>query len=73
MSLPWVKRAMVELARVEEEMLKVIIFPLVLVALSLSACTTEQVYNSGQAWQHNQCNKLHDKSEFDRCVNRTDH
>ena len=48
-----------------------VLMPL-LVALSLSACTTEQAYNTGQAWQRNQCNKLPDKAEFDRCVSKTD-
>ncbi|HYS56585.1 MAG TPA: hypothetical protein VEM34_00400 [Burkholderiales bacterium] len=42
-----------------------------LVALSLSACTTEQAYYTGQAWQRNQCNKLPDKAEFDRCMSKT--
>lgn len=41
-----------------------------LVALCLSACTTEQAYNAAQGWQQNQCNKIPDKTEFDRCMNR---
>jgi hypothetical protein len=39
-----------------------------LVAMFLSACTTEQAYLSAQGWQHSQCNKLPDKAEFDRCM-----
>ena len=39
-----------------------------LVALCLSACTTEQAYNSAQGWQQNQCNQIPDKAEFDRCM-----
>lgn len=45
-----------------------IILSLSLAALSLSACTTEQSYDSAQAWQRNQCNKIPDKTEFDRCM-----
>ena len=41
-----------------------------LVALCLSACTTEQAYNSAQGWQQNQCNKIPDKAEFDRCMSK---
>jgi hypothetical protein len=37
-------------------------------ALSLPGCTTEQAYLSAQGWQRNQCNKLPDKAEVDRCV-----
>jgi hypothetical protein len=39
-----------------------------LATLSLSACTAEQVYGSGQAWQQNQCGKIPDKAEYDRCM-----
>ena len=41
-----------------------------LAALSLSACTAEQVYGSGQAWQQNQCNQIPDKTEYDRCMSK---
>jgi len=40
----------------------------VLAALSLSACTHEQLYGTGQAWQRNQCTRIPDKAEFDRCM-----
>ena len=39
-------------------------------ALSLPACTAEQIYGSGQAWQQNQCGKIVDKAEFDRCMSK---
>jgi hypothetical protein len=39
-------------------------------ALSVPACTAEQVYGSGQAWQQNQCGKIVDKAEFDRCMSK---
>ncbi|HWJ01734.1 MAG TPA: hypothetical protein VNU96_22175 [Burkholderiales bacterium] len=40
------------------------------VALSLSGCTAEQVYGSGQAWQQNQCGQIPDKVEYDRCMSK---
>lgn len=43
-----------------------------LVALPLSGCTAEQAYGTAQAWQRNQCNRLPDKAEFDRCMSKTD-
>ena len=49
----------------------IFILTALLVALSLSACTAEQAYYTGQAWQRNQCNKLPDKAEFDRCMSGT--
>jgi hypothetical protein len=36
----------------------------------LSACTAEQVYDSGQAWQQNQCNRIPDKTEYDGCMSK---
>ncbi len=47
-----------------------VLMPL-LVALSLSGCTTEQAYVTGQAWQRNQCSKLPDNAEFERCMSQT--
>ena len=38
--------------------------------LGLAACTTEQAYNSLQGWQQNQCAKIPDKAEFDRCMSK---
>lgn len=43
----------------------------VLVAMSLAACTAEQAYYSGQAWQRNQCSKDPDQTAYDRCVEST--
>jgi len=37
---------------------------------SLAACTAEQVYGSGQAWQQNQCGRIPDKAEYDRCMSK---
>jgi hypothetical protein len=41
-----------------------------LAALPLSACTAEQAYLSAQGWQRNQCSRLPDKAEFDRCMSK---
>ena len=35
------------------------------------ACTQQQAYYSGQAWQRNQCNKLMDQSEREHCMSKT--
>ncbi|MCF8167556.1 MAG: hypothetical protein K9K38_12925 [Rhodoferax sp.] len=42
-------------------------------ALALSAvlaagCTSQTMFASTQAWQRNECQKLQDKSERDRCL-----
>ena len=41
-----------------------------LIALSVSACTAEHLYDSAQAWRRNQCYKTPDKAELDRCVSQ---
>jgi hypothetical protein len=46
-----------------------IIMPLLMLA-SVSACTTEGGYGAAQAWHRNQCNRLPDKAEADRCLGR---
>jgi hypothetical protein len=38
----------------------------------LAACTHEQVYASGQAYQRNQCLHLMEQQERERCLARTD-
>jgi hypothetical protein len=43
----------------------------VLFSLTAFGCTTEQAYNTGQAWQRKQCNKIADQSERDRCMSET--
>jgi hypothetical protein len=45
---------------------------LVLLALlPLSACSTEQLYRSGQGWRENQCARIPDSTEAARCVTDT--
>jgi hypothetical protein len=44
---------------------------LLLAVLCLPACTAEQAYGTGQLWQQNQCSRIPDKAEFDRCMSKT--
>jgi hypothetical protein len=39
-------------------------------ALALPGCTSEQLYATGQGWQRNECNKLIDGQERQRCLNQ---
>lgn len=36
-----------------------------------TACTTQQLYNTGQAWQRNECNRIMDQQERSRCLSST--
>ena len=38
------------------------------VSMLLGACSSQQLYDSGQAWQRNECQKLNDKAERDQCL-----
>ena len=42
-------------------------------ALGLVApgCSTQTMYESTKAWQRNECQKLQDKAERDRCLDRS--
>ena len=42
-----------------------------LTAWLIPGCTTEQVYGTAQAWQRNQCSRLSDKADYDRCMSQT--
>jgi hypothetical protein len=39
-----------------------------LIALTLAGCASEQLYGSAQGWQRNQCSRILDKTESDRCM-----
>jgi hypothetical protein len=41
---------------------------IIVLALALAGCSGEQAYNAGQNWQRNQCTRLPDKAEYDRCM-----
>jgi hypothetical protein len=34
----------------------------------ISACSSQQAYGTGQAWQRNECNKINDAPERSRCL-----
>ncbi|OQW83647.1 MAG: hypothetical protein BVN30_05160 [Proteobacteria bacterium ST_bin16] len=36
--------------------------------LTATGCTTQQLHNTGQAWQRNQCTQLVDQQERERCL-----
>jgi hypothetical protein len=42
----------------------------VLVSLAAPACSWEQAYYATQTWQRNECSKLPDAGERERCANR---
>jgi hypothetical protein len=39
-----------------------------LMACVLQACSAQQMYGAGQAWQHQECNKINDVQERGRCM-----
>jgi len=46
--------------------------PLLLVvgalAAGLAACSSQQLYSAGQAWQRTECHKLNDAQDRNRCL-----
>ena len=40
----------------------------VAIVVLATGCSTETMYRSTQAWQRNECQKLQDKAERDRCL-----
>ncbi len=40
----------------------------ILVCLLGAACSSQQTYATGQTWQRNECNKIIDMQERQRCV-----
>lgn len=40
--------------------------------VQLMACSTQQAYGAGQAWQRSECNKINDAQERNQCLTRTD-
>lgn len=45
-----------------------LIILLTLNCLWLSACSSQQAYSTGQAYQRNECNKINDNVERSRCM-----
>jgi hypothetical protein len=46
---------------------------LITVAISVagSGCTAQQAYYAGQTWQRNECSKIADSTERERCMGST--
>jgi hypothetical protein len=40
----------------------------VFVGSTAPGCTSQQLYGTGQAWQRNECQKIPDAQERDRCL-----
>jgi hypothetical protein len=40
--------------------------------LALAACTAEEFYSAGQAYQRSQCEKIVDRVEYERCLKDAD-
>ena len=38
---------------------------------SLSSCSSQQLYGVGQEWKKNECNKIIDMQERNRCMSST--
>lgn len=36
--------------------------------VTATGCTTQQLYTTGQSWQRNQCTRLVDQQERERCL-----
>lgn len=48
--------------------------PAIVAAIAMvtaTGCTTQQLYNTGQAWQRNECSKIMDQQERVRCLSST--
>jgi hypothetical protein len=39
--------------------------------MCLAGCSSQQLYYAGQAWQQNQCDKMQDAAERNRCMAST--
>jgi hypothetical protein len=48
-----------------------ILITAVLGAIVSTACSSEQGYNTGQAWQRNQCETLPSMQDRERCVSQS--
>lgn len=45
--------------------------PALISMIGLSGCSSQQLYGVGQAWQENECNKIVDMQERNRCMSGT--
>jgi hypothetical protein len=42
-------------------------FMIILSLSGMAACSSQELYQTGQAWQKNECQKLQDRDERNRC------
>lgn len=42
-----------------------------IVLVAAPGCSWRQAYDSGQAWQRNECNRIPEQGERERCLSRT--
>ena len=40
-------------------------------AFAATGCTAQQAYHAGQSWQRNQCDRIVDNVERNRCLDRS--
>lgn len=38
------------------------------IGLTVSGCTAQQLYSTGQSWQRNECTRMLDQLERERCL-----
>ena len=44
---------------------------LLAITLALAGCSSPQLYGAGQAWQRNECTKIQDMEQRQRCFKST--
>ena len=47
-----------------------LLFPILWAGALTTACSSQQTYATGQTWQRNECNKIIDMQERQRCLAR---
>jgi hypothetical protein len=47
-----------------------LVFALLAGLLVAAGCSSQQSYGTGQAWQRNECNKINDTQDRQRCMAR---
>jgi len=55
----------------DKEMVTCRLLLLTIGAVLLAGCTSQQLYSSAQSWQRNECNRIFDKQERERCMGST--